>query len=226
MLSVLFRVALVLPVLLYVSYLLPVDVFILPSMRLRESDQPHKFMSPGSMLPYTGPQPTPFIVRDISVPLNFQVGPLHYMLVISAESSVNATDNESDPVAVAALSDWYSNNKEFFQESLNEYGGVLFRNFNLKSAQDFDCILGHFHPDMLDDAVGNLTSCIIFLHYIYQHNYHTTGLRGHSSAQENPWDSICVFGFRSEALCNDPHSPGAAVHPRTTQEDLLLRTGS
>jgi hypothetical protein len=147
MLSTLFCIALVLPVLLYVCYLLPVEVFILPSMRLEPSDRPHMFMSPDSMLTYTGVKPTPFIMDGMPVPLTFQIGPLHYLLIISADESFNLTaannGDESNPTAVALLTEWYTTNEKFFQEALNEYGGVLFRNFNLKSAEDFDQIIGN-----------------------------------------------------------------------------------
>ena len=165
MLSSLIRLAVLLPVLLYVFRLLPVSLFILPSMRLDEADRPHMFMSPESMWSYSGNMPTPFVVKEVTVPLTFQVGPLNYLLIITAaEESVPLTtgeDNSSNPVAVDALSEWYLENENFFLESLNEYGGVLFRNFNLKSSEDFDQVFGNFHPDMLNSKVCSCDKCIV-----------------------------------------------------------------
>lgn len=129
----------------------------LPFMRLEQSDRPVMFMSPESMRPYDGPHPTPYVVNEVTIPLTFTVGPLGYMLIIAADNHTLSGDTEvveseeSDNKAVRSLSEWYSNNENFFQESLNEFGGVLFRNFNLQSPEDFDQVFGNFHADM-DDA--------------------------------------------------------------------------
>ena len=150
---------------------LPVDFFILPSMKLEVSDRP--VMTTGESIvealkPYGGELPSPYMIDGVTIPLTFHVGPLGYMLIITAENKtvcesdsgicVNAdadADARSEGVDgdVKALSEWYTTNELFFQNSLDEYGGVLFRNFNLKSAEDFDRIISNFHPDMLDSQV-------------------------------------------------------------------------
>mmetsp|Transcript_3279 Transcript_3279/g.5962 ORF Transcript_3279/g.5962 Transcript_3279/m.5962 type:complete len:432 (-) Transcript_3279:151-1446(-) len=155
--TILLGMAVWLPLLMW----LPVDFFILPSMRLEQSDQPVMFMPPESMRQYSGRHPTPYVVNEVTVPLTFTVGPLGYMLIIEANNHTVSEDvtpqaagQEFDnKKAVQALSEWYSNNEIFFQESLNEFGGVLFRNFNLRSAEDFDKVFGNFHSEIGDAQV-------------------------------------------------------------------------
>lgn len=155
--SLLFMASLV-PLLLV---LLPVEFFILPSMRLSPADYPC-ISTPNSTVhanmkkinnfdvsnDFEGPYPSPLLRGNETVAISYSVGPLGYHVMISADyDKANiAKDIVISPVEL--LSKWYLDNEDVFQEILNRYGGVVFRNFGLNDVQEFDQVMSKFHPDL------------------------------------------------------------------------------
>ena len=135
------NVILLIPIIIAVLVaIVPLDWFILPSMRLQPHFQPEIGMR--DILPYPGAPPTPFVGK---VPF-MHVGPKGYLLVLQPSD-----DLPEDINATTVLLDWYYENEEWFRTNINTYGGILFRHFHIHNATDFDNVISGFHPDMQAD---------------------------------------------------------------------------
>jgi hypothetical protein len=120
--------------------LLPVQYFILPSMRIKEEFRPIMFMN--QMRSYHDDLPTNFF----GVPPKITIGPHGFLAVVSPGTNLPETLNSS-----VQLLQWYDENEGWFNKTIAKYGGVLLRNFNIKAPVDFDNFVGHLHPDITTD---------------------------------------------------------------------------
>jgi alpha-ketoglutarate-dependent taurine dioxygenase len=57
--------------------------------------------------------------------------------------------NSHSAVGVSQFLEWHAENNDWFEDVTNIYGGILFRGFNISTAQDFDEVIWTFHQDMV-----------------------------------------------------------------------------
>lgn len=135
------KICAIFPILLAVFVAIaPIEWLILPSMRLDPSFAPAMMMK--NLLSFEGKLPTPF--HGYIPKLN--VGPKGYLLIISP--SQDLPDDIDGPIA---LLEWFHENKEWFDNVVNIYGGILFRNFHINNAVNFDDLIFGWHPDITAD---------------------------------------------------------------------------
>lgn len=79
-------------------------------------------------------------------PLNISIGPQGFLAVVSPSINLPETPSTGDQFLR-----WYDENEEWFNQTIAKYGGVLLRNFNIKTPVDFDNFVGHLHPDITTD---------------------------------------------------------------------------
>jgi alpha-ketoglutarate-dependent taurine dioxygenase len=70
-----------------------------------------------------------------------EIAPKGFLLVITSQTN-------KDNVTINDFLTWYSDNKELLDHLTNEYGGILFRNFPIKTPIDFDNMIENLHPDI------------------------------------------------------------------------------
>jgi hypothetical protein len=110
-------------------------------MRIKEEFKPIMFM--GQMRSYHDDLPTNFF----GAPLNVTIGPHGFMAVVSPGIDLPDTLSSTN----SQLLQWYDENEGWFNKTISKYGGVLLRNFNIKTPLDFDIFVGHLHPDITTD---------------------------------------------------------------------------
>jgi hypothetical protein len=91
---------------------------------------------------YNGNKPSKFY--DIEPEIS--IGPLGFLLVISIPL------NHSDSIEVNTkinynlnLKNWYNENRNWFEASIQEYGTVLLRGFHVVNVFDFDSFVANIH---------------------------------------------------------------------------------
>lgn len=112
---------------------------------------------------YGGTEPTDFIGCAPSI----RIGPLGFIMIISP-----CAENTGD---TSQFLEWYAENKEWFENATNKYGGILFRGFSINTPQDFDNIISTFHEDMVAEPYLGTTP-----------RYHINGTKFIQSASEAP----------------------------------------
>jgi hypothetical protein len=135
----LLKIAFVLAGITLLFALLPVDYFILPSMRLKHEFRPKMFLS--QIQSYNDEFPTPFM----GITPNISIGPLGFLAIISPGSPLPHSMDSRQVIQ------WYDENEIWMNKTISKYGGVLLRNFNLHTPIDFDNLIGHIHPDITTD---------------------------------------------------------------------------
>lgn len=73
-----------------------------------------------------------------------RVGPHGFLLTISPSSEVSVDDLRG----ASSLYSWYDENIIWMNEALEEYGGILFRGFNVTDEFDFDNLVANIHANV------------------------------------------------------------------------------
>lgn len=126
-----------------------------------------------ALLPYNGSLPTD--IPSLNQPVQIQQGGKMF-LIVSPTVPLNNTntngssnsDNSQDAATTTMeqmLGDWYHQNLDWFQKSLQSHGGVLLRGFPLDNPQQFDRLVANIHRDAVGTGVylGNSYSVIVFV---------------------------------------------------------------
>jgi alpha-ketoglutarate-dependent taurine dioxygenase len=125
---------------------IPVEWFIFPSMRLQEKYRPAMYLD--HIQSYSGSYPTK--IKGYQ-PL-IHIGPLGFLAIITPTLESDLSDLKGKEIITNDdLIQWYDENGQWINETIAKYGGIILRNFNIKTPVDFDNFVGHIHPDITTD---------------------------------------------------------------------------
>jgi alpha-ketoglutarate-dependent taurine dioxygenase len=118
---------------------------------------PVKFLLPGRMLlkkdfhplvtkdvskdalQYNGSLPGHFLNHKMSI----SIGPMGFPMIIHSPTELKSSSYN----ASAALIKWYEDNRDWCKDSVDTYGGILFRGFALTNPIEFDQVIAGIHSE-------------------------------------------------------------------------------